>query len=116
MKKQKFYFSSFDEERAYTLDSIINEMNYAGLTEQKVFLAIKNTDKDFFYCKAFQEVFIKPPEGEPCGKECPDYEPRNGKSGCCKSRADCYEHGPEFKLSIDGKLTPIVSYIGHLKV
>ncbi len=55
---------------------------------------------------AVQEVYLKPPEGEPCGKECGDYEPRNGKSGCCRFRGYCYEAGPEFKLSIDGKLTP----------
>lgn len=109
MKKQKLYFSDFDEERAYTLDYIIDEMKERELTECEVSIATRDTDKSYFFCRAVQEVCVKPPEGEPCGKECCDYEPRNGKSGCCKFRGYCYEPGKKFKLSIDGNLTPMVS-------
>jgi len=109
MKKQKLYFSDFDEERAYTLDYIIDEMKERELVECEVAVATRDTDKSYFFCRAVQEVCVKPPEGEPCGKECCDYEPRNGKSGCCKFRGFCYEPGKSFKLSIDGKLIPLVS-------
>jgi hypothetical protein len=97
MKKQKLYFSDFDEERAHTLDYIIDEMKERG----EVYAAVRDTDKSHFFCRAVQKVCVKPPEGEPCGKECCDYKPRNGKSGCCKFRGFCYEPGEEFKLSID---------------
>jgi len=33
MKKQKLYFSDFDEERAYTLEYIIDEMKEREITE-----------------------------------------------------------------------------------
>jgi hypothetical protein len=107
MKKQKLYFGNFDKERAYTLDYIINEMKERGLTECEVSEAIRETKTDYFFCKASQEVCVKPPDGEPCGKGCCDYLPRNGRSGCCRYRGYCYVPGAEFKLSIDGKLTVI---------
>lgn len=109
MKKQKVYFSDIDETYAwfaYPLDCILDEMKDRGLTEIEVSEAERESDPDYFYCKAAGEVFIKPPEGEPCGKECPDYNPRNGKSGCCKFRGYCYTPGKNFILTIGGKLTP----------
>jgi hypothetical protein len=42
-----------------------------------------------------------------CGKVCDEYEPRNGKSGCCKHMSFCYEPGREYLLTIDGRLTEI---------
>lgn len=107
MKKQKLYFSDFDEEKAYDLDHIIEEMKERELTECKVAIAIKDTDKNYFFCRADQEVCIKPPEGNPCGKECRFYKPRNGKNGCCKFRGFYYMPGEEFILTIDGKIRAI---------
>lgn len=51
MKKQKVYFSEFDEERAYTLDFIIEEMKERELAECKVAIAIRDDDKSHFYGK-----------------------------------------------------------------
>jgi hypothetical protein len=106
MKKQKLYFSDFDDETAYTLDYIVDEMTDNELDECKVSLAIRETKTDYFYCKAVQEVYMKPPDGEPCGKECLDYEPRNGKNGCCKHRGFCYEPSEQkYILKLNGKLS-----------
>jgi hypothetical protein len=106
MKKQKLYFSDFDEEMSYTLDNIIEEMKERELTECKVFEAIRELKTHYFFCKAVQECCDKI-DDNPCGKNCNDYEPRNGKSGCCKHRGFCYIPGNEFKITIDGKLTTI---------
>ena len=109
MKKQKLYFSDFDEEKAYTLEYIIDEMKKREITECEVSVAIRDTAQNYFFCIAVQEVSTRPPEGEPCGKLCHDYKPRNGKNGCCKFRGYCYTPGDKFKLSINGKLTLMIS-------
>ena len=41
-----------------------------------------------------------------CGKGCPDYRPRNGKSGCCRSLTNTFEGtGIFFIVYPDGKIT-----------
>ena len=115
MKKQKLYFSDFDEERTYTLEYIIDKMKEKKITECKVSVAIKDTAQSCFFCVAVQKVVavqknsVRPPEDESCGKLCCYYKPRNGKNGCCKSKNYRYIPGDKFKLSIDGKLTLIMS-------
>jgi hypothetical protein len=104
---KKYYFSDLDEEMAYTKEYLINEMKERNLTELNVSLAEREIGVDYFFCKAVGEVGSKPPEGEPCGKECENYEPRNGKSGCCRHWGFCYEPGKEFVLNINGKLKEV---------
>lgn len=107
MSKVKLYFPDFEEDEAHSIDYIIEEMKERELTECKVAIAVKDDDKSYFFCKMVEEVCVKPPEGEACGKECDSYKPRNGKSGCCIHRGFCYVPGPEFSLSISGKLSSI---------
>lgn len=104
--KNKLYFSNqIDEERCYTLLYLLDEMKENELQEIEVCEAIREPKSYFFYCNALGEVCAKPPEGEPCGKECGDYEPRNGKSGCCVHSGYCYAPSDEILiLTIDGKL------------
>ena len=115
MKKQKLYFSDFDEERTYTLEYIIDKMKEKKITECKISVAIRDTAQSYFFCVAVQKVVavqknsVRPPEGESCGKLCCHYKPKNGKNGCCKSKNYRYIPGDKFKLSIDGKLTLIIS-------
>lgn len=90
MKKKKLYFSDFDEEFANTIPVIIEEMKERGLSEINVSEAIRELGTDYFFCKAVGEVGMRGEAYEPCGKECKLYEPRNGKSGCCKHRGFCY--------------------------
>ena len=94
----KYYFSDNDEENCFTLEVHKQQMKENEETERTVFKAVKSDVKDWFYCKAIGEVSVKAPEGEPCGKECELYEPRNGKSGCCKSFATLYTSSDESKV------------------
>jgi hypothetical protein len=102
-RKQKVYFSEFEEDYAYTKEDILEQMKERGLDEVEVSQAERELKSEYFFCKAAGEVGLK---SEGCGKICPDYIPRNGKNGCCKHRGFCYTPGKEFILSITGKLTP----------
>ena len=50
-------------------------------------------DSQYFFCRAVDQVGEK---GE-CGNHCNVYEPRNGKSGCCKSYSP-YVYEPTEKV------------------
>jgi hypothetical protein len=100
----KLYFSGFNEEICYPIEWILNEMKERGLDVVEVYLAQRELGTNYFFCKA---VWLVSEHGDgfgDCGKSCEIYEPRNGKSGCCKHRGFCYEPGVEFTLTIDGKL------------
>jgi len=87
----KYYFSDNDEEMCYTIPAHKQQMRDNEETERIVFEAMKSGEDGFFYCKAIGEVGAKESEGgDPCGNECDLYEPRNGKSGCCKSFRKLY--------------------------
>lgn len=103
--KPKQYFTDFDEEHLLTIPAIIIEMEERELTETIISEAVRETGVDHFWCKAEGESFEK--EEDTCGRECGDYEPRNGKNGCCKYRGYCYLPGKEYLLTIDGKLTKV---------
>lgn len=99
----KKYFSILDD-LCYSKDFIIDEMKINGMTEINVSEATRETGSDYFFCQENLEVGTV---GEYCGKQCNDYKPRNGKSGCCKNRGFCYEPGHKFILSVNGKLKPV---------
>lgn len=106
-KRQKTYFSDFEEDFARTKAYLLDEMKERELVEITVSEAERDLGSSYFYCWACGEVGEKG-ESEPvCGKNCDDYEPRNGKSGCCKHRGFCYIPGKEFILHIDGTLTNV---------
>lgn len=87
----KYYFSDNDEEMCYTISAHKQQMRDNEETERTVFEAIKSSENGFFYCKAFDSVGANESEGgEPCGRACDKYKPRNGKSGCCKSLRKLY--------------------------
>ena len=100
---KKLYFENEDAENCYYEAYFQQKMKEEGLEELTVLEANKSKEKEYFYCKAVGEVGARPPQGDPCGKECELYEPRNGKSGCCKSYGGIYEHGEEVTL----KLKPV---------
>lgn len=89
-----YYFLNKDSERCYEKNYFLDQMWYQDFKELKVFKAIKSKDKDFFFCKHFDEVG----ETGNCGKECSAYSPRNGKSGICKHHGFCYEAGESVTL------------------
>jgi len=75
--KTKFYFRKEDDEMCYTLEYHIMEAKDEGLEEIELFEAVPDKLDGFFWCKAVSETT----EDGFCGKQCDDYEPKNGKSG-----------------------------------
>lgn len=94
--KKKFYFENVDADHAYTEEYFRELMVADGMEEMTVLEAIKSKDKDYIYCKAIGECG----EAKNCGKDCEDYEPRNGKNGCCRHRGMMMEHGDEVILRV----------------
>ena len=84
----KFYFSELNEEKCYTRKSMLDWMEGEGMVELKVYPAIMMTGENFFYCTVHE---FCGESGEGCGKECEEYEPRNGKNGRCRYSNNCYE-------------------------
>ena len=109
MKNETLFFcEAINEEMAYTKTYLIDEMKERGLFEVEVSIAVRELKTNYFYCRALGEVLIKGKGYDPCGKECDDYDPRNGKSGCCKHRGLCYIPGAKYRLTVDGKLKPFI--------
>jgi len=108
MKKIKTYFSRLSD-FSQTKEWLLEEMTECEITELRVNEAKRMVGSEFYFCKAILE------HGErngnySCGKLCSLYNPRNGKSGCCKHRSFCYESGKEYLLTINGKLLPIFPF------
>jgi len=70
------------------------------IKEMDIFLAKREVDSGYYFCKHFDEVGEKG-DGN-CGKSCSAYAPRNGKSGACKSVGYTYENtGKAYILKVD---------------
>ncbi len=84
MAKNKFYFEAEDAETCYTEDYFTRDLEPGETIE--VYEAYKLKPKDrfsgIFWCKINQACGDD--SSETCGKQCKDYTPRNGVSGCCK--------------------------------
>ena len=78
-------------------------MKDEDITEMKVFEAVPDNSKENFFCKAAGYCFLSPPKGERCGRDCEDYEPKNGKSGMCKYKRKCYTWGKEVVIRLKNK-------------
>lgn len=91
---KKLYFENEDSEHCYSEAYFQRKMEEDGLSEMEVFEAVKSKDKYFIYCKAVQTCG----EASECGKNCDDYAPKNGKSGCCKNRGTMYDYGFDVTL------------------
>jgi len=81
----KLYFSELDDERAYTRNALIEKMKEDGISELKIYKAKPEKISGVFFCTEVQEFAdVSDPFDNPCGKQCKDYSPRNGKSGRCR--------------------------------
>lgn len=89
MTQRKYFFRRVDDELCFTKDYFIREMEYEDIKELEVYKAKPHRDSDYFFCRAVDEMGER---GE-CGKQCDDYDPRNGKSGICKHMGHLYEVG-----------------------
>jgi len=96
MNKKKLYFENEDAENCYSEEYFQDKMKEEGLEELTVLEANKSKEKEYIYCTAIDSCG----ESSNCGKECEDYEPRNGKNGCCRHRRTIYEYGEEVTLKL----------------
>lgn len=94
----KRYFFQKNDENCYTLDYHLQYMEENYIKEMDVYLAKRETQSNYFYCKHFQECGER---GE-CGKHCEAYSPRNSKSVVCKHFGYTYEQTDQyFTLRVD---------------
>lgn len=106
MKKQQYYFKDEDSEICYPLSIHLEEAEQEDLTEITLFKAIRSKDKDVYWCRHYQTVGES--RGSGCGKACPAYKPRNGKSGICTHSAKTYEGEEQVTFSkVNGKWTEV---------
>ncbi len=87
--KPKFYFRSVEDELCYTADHHMANAKDEKLTEVELFEATPEKVDGFFWCRAVDECT----EDGYCGKQCEDYEPKNGKSGMCRHKGRLYTPG-----------------------
>ena len=99
--KDKFYFYNDDDEFCYSEEYILDKMRYDKITEKEVFAARIEKGADAMYCNYHGVV------GEKgfCGKDCQEYEPRNGISGNCIHNRSVYGRFEKvtFKINVNGK-------------
>jgi len=97
MGKTKIYFKEIDSEMCYSLEYHIQEARIEGIKQIELFEAIPDNIKGMFWCREYSEVT----ETGYCGKQCPSYNPRNGKSGMCRFRSNTlYSHGEKVTIKI----------------
>ena len=82
MKRDRLYFRTSDSQICHTKKYFTDELGPGETIE--VFNAIpKVIGGGVFWCKI--HCFCGDDSSETCGvSNCYDYEPRNGKNGCCK--------------------------------
>jgi hypothetical protein len=91
----KYYFLNEDSE-CHSIEWFKEYMLEYNLDKLEVFRAVKDPCKDYFFCQKYGELG----DTGNCGKECKNYEPRNGKSGCCKHHTHCNEQGEKVTLEM----------------
>jgi len=88
--KDHIFSMSMEEVKAYMMENELSEMT--------VFKAKKIKVEGMRFCKidGMFEHF-----SDACGRNwCNNYDPRNGKSGCCKHLGSLYELGEEITVKI----------------
>ncbi len=87
------HIGHFDEGWCYTEESIRQTMADEDIDEITVYRAEREIGSDAFYCKDLGEAYLK--EDSPCGKNCTEYAPRNGKNGNCRHRRGVWQSTDE---------------------
>ena len=98
MKKQ-FYYENKDAEICFTEEYFIDKMESEGIKEMTVLKAVPDKIPGIFWCKC--ECFCGDDSKDTCGKQCKAYEPRNGKSGCCRHyTTKLYIYGEKITINL----------------
>ena len=99
----KLFFLTADDEICYTEEHYQDIMEQEELTEIEVYKAEPMKEKGIFWCS--EHSFCGDNSSDTCGKlNCDEYEPRNGKNGCCKFYStSLYSHGDKIILKFKPK-------------
>ena len=81
------YFISKEDDICTSKSGVKDYLTENGLLEIEVFEAKRITNDVYFFCKKYNDSFLK----GVCGNYCDGYIPKNGKSGCCLYFRNCYE-------------------------
>lgn len=94
---KKYFRSPYDEEYVRTIEMIYDECD--GIDD----IVIEEMERDYggpMWCSV-ELLFVD----NDCGRDCPKYEPCNGKSGKCRHLVNGFKPtGREFRLDIDGEI------------
>lgn len=95
--RRKFYFVDYEPEHCYQVDYFEDG--------EIVHLAVPDKSKDYFYCRAKGESFLTIMDNglNSCGKECDEYEPKNGKNGICRYKTYCHKKSNDKYIIKDGR-------------
>lgn len=100
MRKNLYFLTAHDDICHHEL-YFRQIMRDEGLTEIEVFKAEPFKIKGIFWCS--EHGFCGDGSENYCGKvnDCKQYQPRNGKSGCCVFHSSIlYEHGDKVTLKL----------------
>jgi hypothetical protein len=92
----KYYFINQHDENCTSKEGVIEHMKLLGLSE----LEVNEAERLYIDCEAWCKVVGLPTEIGECGKQCEDYKPRNGKSGCCLHYSKVFYECSEKKVKI----------------
>ena len=96
---KEYYFEDSESEVCYTKQYFIDYMTDHDITEMELLEAEPEKMDGIFWCS--KQLFCGDGSEETCGKQCNDYEPRNGKSGCCRFyTTTLYIHGKKITLKL----------------
>ena len=99
---EKLYFEDEDGEMCYSEDYFQQLMKDNENTEIEVYEAVKEKIAGIFWCGKLDFCGDKTFEYDnPCGKQCEEYAPRNGVSGCCRYyKTNLYYAGDKITLKL----------------
>lgn len=92
--------------RAYPLAHHRMLLREEALTHVRLYPAVPMRGSSDFYCVELGFSGTRGADFHDCGRRCAEYEPRNGRNGCCLHRRHVYEPGPAVLLHADGRVEP----------
>lgn len=95
---KNYYFKYKDSEICHSKEYFNEYMISNKINKMQVYKAYKDKVNGIFWCNTY--AFCGDDSENTCGKQCDEYEPRNGKSGCCKAyTTTLYMHGEKITLT-----------------
>ena len=98
---------SLNCEQVYLKKTIRKAMKDEEVDKIEVERARPSFRDECFYCSIDGECYTNLDDygNRNCGKSCSKYNPKNGKSGCCKHKKPCYSScGERYMMHSNGKM------------